>query len=358
MLDIKHTICPSCSVGCGLNIVSKDGAVVGTYPYKRHPINEGKNCLNGRNSIMQFENQIGKPLMVKNGELEESDYETVLKIIKDQLASIDGNELAIICSGNSTNEELDKIKEFADGFGCEKIGFYGYNFPNFSADVARYDDIASASTILVIGDIYRENPLLARKVVLSKENGAKFINLDDVEKSITSLNADEFIQFEDHLDEKIDAVKGRLDENSIIIANKICCKDDFALLESLTAETGAKLLPIFNSPNMKGAMNKLDSLDAEEVKNIIEDSKVLIVIKDNPLEYLPKDDIKGKVFIVNISNEDNAFAKISDVILPGKTWVEKVGTFTNCEGLEQCFEVSAEIENDALSEIEIFDELA
>jgi formate dehydrogenase major subunit len=131
MLDIKHTICPSCSVGCGLNIVSKDGAVVGTYPYKRHPINEGKNCLNGRNSILQFDNQIEKPSMVKNGELEESDYETVLKLIKDQLASIDASELAIICSGNSTNEELDRIKEFADGLGCEKIGFYGYNFPNF-----------------------------------------------------------------------------------------------------------------------------------------------------------------------------------------------------------------------------------
>ncbi|WP_295616780.1 molybdopterin-dependent oxidoreductase [uncultured Methanobrevibacter sp.] len=358
MLDIKHTICPSCSVGCGLNIVSKDGAVVGTYPYKRHPINEGKNCLNGRNSILQFDNQIENPSIVKNGELEESDYETVFKLIKDQLASIDASELAIICSGNSTNEELDRIKEFADGFGCEKIGFYGYNFPNFAVDVASYDDIAGAKTILAIGDIYRENPLLARRIVLSKENGACLINLDDVEKSITSLNADEFIQFDGHLGDKIDAVKGKLDENSIIIANKVCCKDDFALLESLAGENGAKLLPVFNAPNMKGAMNKLDSWDVEEVKNIIGDSKVLIVVKDNPFEYLSKDDIKGKAFIVNISNEDNAFAKISDVILPGKSWGEKAGTFTNCEGLEQSFDISAEIENDNLGEVEILDELA
>lgn len=358
MLDIKHTICPSCSVGCGLNIVSKDGAVVGTYPYKRHPINEGKNCLNGRNSILQFEGQIEKPSLVKNGELEESDYETVLKLIKDQLASADASEVAIICSGNSTNEELDKIKEFADGQGFEKIGFYGYNFPNFTAEVAKYDDISGAGTILVIGDIYRENPLLARKIVLSKENGAKLINLDDVEKSITSLNADEFVQFDDHFADKIEAVKGDLDENSIIIANKICCKDDFALLESLSADTGAKLLPVFNAPNMKGAMNRLDSLDLEEVKNLIDDSKVLIVVRDNPLDYLSKEDIKGKGFIVNISNEDNEFARLSDVVLPGKSWVEKAGTFTNCEGLEQSFEISAEIENENLSEMEIFDELA
>ena len=109
---------------------------------------------------------------------------------------------------------------------------------------------------------------------------------------------------------------------------------------------------------MKGAMNRFDSWDAEEVKNIIGDSKVLIVVKDNPLMYLSKEDIKGKGFIVDISNEDNAFAKLSDVVLPGKSWAEKAGTFTNCEGLEQCFDISAEIENDNLSEMEIFDELA
>ena len=172
------------------------------------------------------------------------------------------------------------------------------------------------------------------------------------------MNADEFIQFDGHLGDKIDAIKDKLDENSIIIANKICCKDDFALLESLSVDTGAKLLPVFCTPNMKGAMKRFDSWDAEEVKNIIGDSKVLIVVKDNPLGYISKDDIKGKGFIVNISNENNAFAKISDVVLPGKSWAEKAGTFTNCEGLEQCFEVSAEIESDALSEMEIFDELA
>ena len=54
MLKIKHTLCPSCSVGCGINVVSHEGDVVGTYPYKRHPVNEGKNCLNGRNSIEAY----------------------------------------------------------------------------------------------------------------------------------------------------------------------------------------------------------------------------------------------------------------------------------------------------------------
>ena len=42
---VKHTICPSCSAGCGVNIIEVDGSPAGTYPYKRHIINEGKTCI-------------------------------------------------------------------------------------------------------------------------------------------------------------------------------------------------------------------------------------------------------------------------------------------------------------------------
>lgn len=47
MLNLKHTICPSCSTGCGITLISNNKELLGTYPYKRHEINEGKNCKNG-----------------------------------------------------------------------------------------------------------------------------------------------------------------------------------------------------------------------------------------------------------------------------------------------------------------------
>lgn len=50
-MKVVHTICPGCSVGCGIDLIVKDDKVVGTYPYKRHPINEGKNCSNGKIAI-------------------------------------------------------------------------------------------------------------------------------------------------------------------------------------------------------------------------------------------------------------------------------------------------------------------
>ena len=359
MLEIKHTICPSCSVGCGLNIVSKDGAIVGTYPYKRHPINEGKNCSNGRGSILQFDNKIKAPSLVQNGELVESDADSIIDAIKKELEAIDANELGIICSDKNTNEEIDAIKKFAEAFGTEKIGFYGYNFPNFSGEIANYDDINNAKTILAIGDIYSENPLAARRIVLAKENEAEFFNIDDVERSITALNADEYQQFSDKASfaDAIASFKDKLGEDSVIVLNKIADAEDFKVVEDLASKTGAKLLPILNGPNSKGAMDKLNSLTKDEIVELIGDSKVLIVVNDNLLDYLSESDIKGKAFIANISNFEDEFTKFSNVVLPGKAWVEKEGSFTNAEGLTQSFAASADL-GEGLSEIEIFEKLA
>jgi formate dehydrogenase major subunit len=99
MLEIKHTLCPSCSVGCGINVVSHDGDVVGTYSYKRHQINEGKNCLNGRNSIEIYKNKF-----------EVSDIEKIIDEVSNELKSNDANKITVVCSGNNSVEEAEMIK--------------------------------------------------------------------------------------------------------------------------------------------------------------------------------------------------------------------------------------------------------
>ena len=49
------TICPYCSVGCGIIVHTKDGKVVNTEGDLEHPINEGTLCPKGA-SIMQLVN--------------------------------------------------------------------------------------------------------------------------------------------------------------------------------------------------------------------------------------------------------------------------------------------------------------
>ncbi|MGB8310315.1 MAG: hypothetical protein WCE81_00410 [Halobacteriota archaeon] len=40
-------MCSYCGVGCGLNLVVKDGQLIGIEPWKRHPVNKGKLCPKG-----------------------------------------------------------------------------------------------------------------------------------------------------------------------------------------------------------------------------------------------------------------------------------------------------------------------
>ena len=64
---IVNTVCPYCGVGCGLGLVVRDNKVVGVYPNKRHPINEGKLCAKG-NYCYQFihsKDRLTKPLIKK-----------------------------------------------------------------------------------------------------------------------------------------------------------------------------------------------------------------------------------------------------------------------------------------------------
>ena len=58
------TICPYCSVGCGINVHTKDGKVVNTEGDPEHPISEGTLCPKGA-SIMELvhnETRVLKPM--------------------------------------------------------------------------------------------------------------------------------------------------------------------------------------------------------------------------------------------------------------------------------------------------------
>ena len=80
------------------------------HPYKRHPVNAGKNCLNGRNSIDCYKNKFG-----------DVDADALIADVSKELSS--ASDVTVICSGNSGVGEIEAIKEFAESKGYN-IGFY------------------------------------------------------------------------------------------------------------------------------------------------------------------------------------------------------------------------------------------
>ena len=342
MLEIKHTLCPSCSVGCGLNVIINNGEIVGTFPYKRHPVNAGKNCLNGRNSIECYQNKFDKAIVSKS----ETDIEKAIEEVSKELGSADSSNVTIICSGNNDMEEIEAIKEFGESKNFN-LAFYADNLKDF-ADVASYDEVAGASKVFVIGDLLYENPLIGRRIVHAKQNGAEIYALGKAEESVTFNIADETSN--STVEEFLDSNKGNIDEDSVIVFNYVDSQDDLDKIEALNC----KCLPVFSKSNSKGTLGIIEPKSLDEMLELLDNTKVLLVFNDDIADELEYDFTKISK-IISFAPCSNKTTEISDIVIPTKTWLEKEGSFVNAMGETQTF--TAAVESDVLSEIEIIEKL-
>ena len=327
MFEIKHTLCPSCSVGCGINVILDSEEIVGTFPYKRHPINEGKNCSNGRSSIEIFEEKL-------------TFDSKVLDDVVGKLKSCDAEKVTAIFSGNNSNEDLESIKSL-----CESKGFnilaYDNNLKNFES-VASYDDVENASNLFVIGNILYENPLIGRRIVRAKANGAKVFVNDELANSPTANIADEFTS--GSVKEFLES--NDIGEDAIIVFNKVDSFEDLDLIASV----GSKVLPVYSKPNSKGAFNLVDAISKEDAEELLKNTDVLLVFNEDVVNEMDFD-FKSISQIVAFSPAKNDTTEIAGFVIPIKSWLEDDGSFTNSEGLTQEFKSALESNNMSIAEV-------
>lgn len=339
MLKIAHTICPSCSVGCGVNHIIKNQKVVGTFPYKRHPINQGKNCKKGRDSFQTLtKNRLENPLMKKDG-FQQVSWEYALNKAAHKLKSYPAKDIGIIVSGNCTNEEYETLKKLADALDVENIGCNVGNVSNFEIETANFDDVENSDIIMIIGNVLKENPLLGRRIILAKEKGAEIINIDNPEKTLTGINSHQYLKIEStsSIQDNIEnSMLDKLTETSTVIIGQLENKDKFIEILKFFQQTDAKILPVMENCNSQGAMNNFPSLTKENLKKIAAKAKILFVLGDDPASYM-EESLKNVDFLISQGCFVNDTVLMADLVLPGSCWVEKSGSFTNTTGNRQEF---------------------
>jgi predicted molibdopterin-dependent oxidoreductase YjgC len=113
------TTCPYCGCGCGFYLEVLDGQLVGTIPSKTSPVNKGKLCIKGWNvhEFVQHPNRLTRPLVSKNGKLEEVSWDEALDFTADKLRQIKNESgpesIAFFASAKVTNEENYLLQKFA-----------------------------------------------------------------------------------------------------------------------------------------------------------------------------------------------------------------------------------------------------
>jgi len=194
-MDVKYvpTTCPYCGTGCGFNLVVKDGKAVGVSPWHRNPVNDGKLCPKGNyaHEFIHSEDRLTKPLIKKGDKFVEASWDEAYDTIVKAFRKYKPEEMACLSSARVSNEENYLMQKFARTVlktpnvdHCARlchastvVGLAGtFGSGAMTQSIA---DIAQAETILIIGsNTFEQHPLIGRRVMQAKANGAKIIYAD------------------------------------------------------------------------------------------------------------------------------------------------------------------------------------
>jgi predicted molibdopterin-dependent oxidoreductase YjgC len=110
------TVCTYCGVGCSMYLGVRDNKITGVRGDTEGGANRGKLCVKGRFGIAEFVNhkdRLTTPLIRKDDRLVEATWDEALDFVASGLAKYRGDEVAVISSAKSTNEDNYVMQKLA-----------------------------------------------------------------------------------------------------------------------------------------------------------------------------------------------------------------------------------------------------
>ncbi len=169
------SVCGYCGNGCTVTL-GVIGDKLETIRFNDEiGVNDGNLCIRGRfgYSYVNHKDRLTKPLVRKDGELVEADWDEALQVAADGLAKAQKGQGAGILSGaRLTNEELFMLKQLAKTLGTENLDHSGgecykgvteglKETLGVAASTATFPQIEKADVLLTIrSDFYETHPVV------------------------------------------------------------------------------------------------------------------------------------------------------------------------------------------------------
>ena len=262
-----RSVCGMCSVGCSAVFTSK-----GNVPLRTLPVEDGVLCGRGRFGFSRLREMERLDVPMINGvraTTEEAVYQ-VRKGLRDIAARYGEGEIGVAIGGQYTNEDVKAVLEWADR-----------DFPG--AKIFTFDGLSTIEA--------SEIEPVAKKIEESKEKAKEGVKEEAKEGPKEKIKLTKYANSQGLADLGIEKYNGEKFHGLIIFGEDI---SDFAGLPNLTNFSISS-----NTPNLP---NFLDSSDLSS------------------LEFLA---------VVDAAVTDTV--KIANVALPGITFAENNGTYTNGE---------------------------
>ena len=380
-VERTQTICVGCSIGCGLDVLTRDNGLVRIEGNWDAPINEGVLCEIGRFEPMTNKcERLATPMVRKNGSLKAATWEEALTTAAAGLKDLKGKAgdgVAAVISTRQPIETLSHFKQFfADKMGSDLVttteeGAYTQVAAKLADDLGKsfegnLQEMIGADGFLVFGtDLVKDHQVAGFFVKRVLGNGPRLLvmdpkanGLDDLAnkalkaskgsaedtlaaltaavvklglaKGKTSVKAEELntyasktgLKSEDYLDAAFVIASA---QKPVIVYEKGVSP---AALKEFSDLINAKLISV------KGEANSLaaSQLGLEKsLKTANYKAAVVALGDDTPSQKMIKD-LEKLSFKVVIATYASALTAAADVVLPAANWLEQEGHYLSLDG--------------------------
>ena len=377
--DQTKTICVGCSVGCGIDVFTRDNNLLRIDGDWDASVNEGVICEIGRFKPLDTKcERISTPMVRKDGNLKVATWEEALKAASAELKA-QKNSVAAVISTRQPIEALAHFKAlFAEGLSADLVttteeGSYTEAAAKFAETAGSFEgkltDMLKADGFMVIGtDVVKDHQVAGFFIKRVLGNGPRLLVLDSAANSLDDL-ANKVLtgkkgSFEDSLaalsaavvklglakgtttikatdldgfasktglksEEYLDAAYVIADAQSPVIVYEKGVSP--AALKDFAQLIGASLI------SLKGAANSLAAaqLDLEKPVKIASQKALVVALGDDEVNQKMVKEFEKVPFKVVMASSVSPLTAMANVVFPAANWLEQEGHYLNLDGRMQ-----------------------
>lgn len=397
-VEVTKSICQGCSVGCGIEVMTRDNRLVRIEGDWEAEVNGGLLCDVGRFHPMTEERErLLTPMLRKNGSLKAATLEDALGEISAKVKSAKG-KAAAVASTRLSLEALDAFKQVCQAAGIDSVFSTEESLPtNAAYKIAenigkpfesKLDELKDADCFLVVGeDLTKDHQVVSFFIKRRLPEGAKLVQIGNADSGFESY-ANQVLPVAkgkeaDFLKDLKDLVISGGDADKVASKYKLTVADLTDAIKYLKSAEKAALVVgsryAFKDQNevyasavqlaqalkasvhaTKGAINSMGAaqLDMDNDIDFSGAEVVLLAAADENFtqQFMKKFD---KVpFLVILSSYVSPLTAAAGAVLPIMNWLEQDGHFLNMDGRVLAANAALEAPQGAFSNVDAIGKLA
>lgn len=326
-MQYVESTCGQCSMGCGMNIVTRNDRVVRLDGDWNADVSGGLLCKKGRFApLFDRRERVTRPLIRKNGRLEAAAWDEALALAAERIAAVPGESVGLLATSQATNEALYLAgRLFRETLGTKNTALLGGALRDAGLPACgSFDALSNSDLIVVAGaDPFRDQPVASYLVKRSLDGGAELVLVGDEENGLAPFAGR--IVGRDEIDQAVSAAERA--KNPVILYGAALEEKAAKALKGLEG----KAIFIGLEPGVNARAAKAYGLDGTFEPAGAGILYALTGEKDgDALDRLEGTD--SNVFVIAQACYVSTVTERADIVLPMAIWSERSGSLTNTEG--------------------------